>query len=147
MDVFKMFDELIEVVEAGVSVPLFGKSMVDREELLEIIEEIKARLPEDLIQAKWINDEKQRILAEAQKQATAIVQDAETKFIMMVDEHELTKKANEQAAEIVNNAQAYAREVRLGAISYADKMLEDCEGRLLQLAEAIHKNRESLNKN
>lgn len=147
MDVLKMLDELKEVVETSFTIPVFGKSLVDKEELLEIIEDVQARMPEDLIQAKWVNDEKQRILAEAQKQATAIVQDAETKFIMMVDEHELTKKANEQAAEIVNNAQAYAREVRLGAISYADKMLEDCEARFMQQAEAIHKNRESLNKN
>ena len=48
---------------------LFGKALIDREELLEIIKEIRIQLPDEVKQAQWIKEERQRILVEAQKEA------------------------------------------------------------------------------
>ncbi|MBC7765109.1 MAG: ATPase [Hyphomonadaceae bacterium] len=146
MDVLKITEELREVVESGFTIPVFGKTLVDKEELLELIEEIQVKMPEDLKQAKWVKEERQRILLEAQKQADAIVKDAENKFILSVDEHELTKKATENANEIASNAQKYAREIRLGAKEYADQILGEVVAQLAENLNTLRYNREQLKK-
>ena len=71
--------------------------------LLEIIKEIRLKLPEQLKQAKWVKEERQRILVEAQKEADGIVKEAENRIIAMIDEHEITKKAYEQKNKIIEN--------------------------------------------
>ena len=144
MEILAILETLEDVVERGVSVPFSGKCMVDKEELLEIIKEIRLKLPDDIKQAKWVKEEGQRILLEAQKEANNIVKDAESKISSLVDEHEITRQAYEQANEIVANAQKNAREIRLGTREYADSVLNKVEEILKDTIEVIQTNREEL---
>ena len=73
-------------------------------ELYEIITEIRMKLPNELKQSKWVIEERNKILIDAQKEADEIVKNAEERVKRMVDENEVTKLAYEQAAEIVDNA-------------------------------------------
>lgn len=144
MEILSILETLEDVVERGVSVPFSAKCMVDREELLEIIKEIRLKLPDDIKQAKWVKEERQRILLEAQKESNNIVKDAENRISSLVDEHEITKKAYEQANEIIANAQKNAREIRLGTREYADSVLDKVEEILKDTIEVIANNREEL---
>ncbi|MCX7710673.1 MAG: ATPase [Clostridia bacterium] len=144
MEILAILETLEDVVERGVSVPFSGKCMVDKEEILEIIKEIRLKLPDDIKQAKWVKEERQRILLEAQKEANNIVKDAENKISSLVDEHEITKQAYEQANEIIANAQKNAREIRLGTREYADSILNKVEEILKETVEVIQTNREEL---
>ena len=71
---------------------------------MEIIKDVRLKLPDELKQAKWIKEERGRILQEAQKEADDIVREAENRIISMIDEHEITRKAYEQKAEIIETA-------------------------------------------
>lgn len=144
MEILDILETLEDVVEKGINVPFSGKCMVDREEILEIIKEIRLKLPDDIKQAKWVKEERQRILLEAQKEANNIIKDAEGKIMSLVDEHEITKKAYEQANEIIANAQKNAREIRLGTREYADSILNKVEDILKETIEVIQVNREEL---
>ncbi len=144
MEILAILETLEDVLEKSVSVPFSGKCMVDREELLEIIKEIRLKLPDDIKQAKWVKEERQRILLEAQKEANNIIKDAENKISSLVDEHEITKKAYEQANEIISNAQKNAREIRLGTREYADGVLNKVEEILSDTLDVIKMNREEL---
>lgn len=144
MEILAILETLEDVIEKSVSVPFSGKCLVDREEILEIIKEIRLKLPDDIKQAKWVKEERQRILLEAQKEANNIVKDAEGKISSLVDEHEITKKAYEQANEIISNAQKNAREIRLGTREYADSILNKVEEILKDTIEVIQINREEL---
>lgn len=105
MEMLSILETLEDLVEKSVTVPFSGKCLVDKEEILEIIKEIRLKLPDDIKQAKWIKEERQRILLEAQKEANNIIKDAENKIASLIDEHEITKKAYEQSNEIISNAQ------------------------------------------
>ena len=98
-----------------------------KEELLEIIKEIRIKLPDELKQAKWVKEERQRILAEAQKEADGIVKEAENRIISMIDEHEITRKAYEQKAEIIETANEMSREISQGTKEYANNLLNSTE--------------------
>ena len=79
MDLLELIDELEDIVDKGVSVPLSGRCLLDKDELMEIIEDIKLKLPDDLKQAKWIKSERDRILAEAKAEADKIIKTADRK--------------------------------------------------------------------
>jgi len=144
MEILSILETLEDIVEKSVSVPFSGKFLVDREEILEIIKEMRLKLPEDMKQAKWVKDERQRILLEAQKEANNVIKDAENKISSLVDEHEITKKAYEQANEIGSNAQKNAREIRMGTREYADSILNKVEEILKDTLSVIETDREEL---
>lgn len=146
MEVLALIEVLEDYIEKGVSIPLSGKCLVDKEEILEVIQEIRLKLPDDLKQAKWVKEERQRILLEAQKEADNIIKSAEDKIISMIDEHEITKKAYEQANEIIANAQKNAREIRIGTKEYADEVLENLENIIQNTINVIRENRQELKK-
>jgi len=144
MEILTVLETLEDLVERSSGVPFSGKCLIDREEVLEIIKEIRLKLPDDIKQAKWVKEERQRILLEAQKEANNILKDAENKIASLVDEHEITKKAYEQCNEIVASAQKNAREVRLGAREYADSVLNKVQEILSDANDVIKSNRAEL---
>ncbi len=144
MEILSILETLEDLIEKSSGIPLTGKCMVDREEVLEIIKEMRLKLPDDIKQATWIKDERQKILLEAQKEASNIVKDAEGRIAALVDEHEITKKAYEQADEIISSSQKNAKEIRLGTKEYADGILDKLEQILRDTIDVIAMNREEL---
>ena len=124
MEIFTLLETLEEILEQSKKLPFTDKAVVDKEAILEVIKEIRLKLPDELKQAKWIKEERQRILTEAQKEANDIVKEAETRIISMIDEHEITKKAYEQKAQIIETANEMSREISQGTKEYADNVQE-----------------------
>ncbi len=141
MEILKMIDLLEDKVEQTKTIPLLNRALIDREELLAAIEEIRLSIPEDMKQAKLIKDERKRILAEAQTEAEDIINAAKIKTEKMIDEHEITKKAYEQANQIVAAAQKNSRELRMGARQYVDALFADADMKLTKAQSIIRKAR------
>ena len=57
MDALELLDELEDIIDKGASVPFSGRCILDKDELLDVLQEIKLKLPDDLKQAKWIKEE------------------------------------------------------------------------------------------
>ena len=144
MEIFTLLETLEEMLEGSKSIPFSNKGIVDKEEMLEIIKEIRLKLPEELKQAKWVKEERQRILVEAQKEADGIVKEAVNRIISMIDEHEITRKAYEQKAEIIETANEMSREISKGTKDYADSILQNIETALQSALETIQNNRKEL---
>ncbi|HSH36505.1 ATPase [Schnuerera sp.] len=144
MDVLKLIDEIEDVLENASSLPFSSKAMVDADEIFEIIREIRIRLPDEIKQASWIKEERQRILAEAQKDADTILNEAELKLEELIEEEEITKKAKEMAEEIITKAQTNAKSIRLGALEYADNILLETQEDLKDLIDLLNQNRQEL---
>lgn len=145
MEIFTLLENLEELLETGTKIPFSAKVMVDKEELHEILEDIRLKLPDELKQAKWVKEERQRIIMDAQKEAENILKEAEAKIISMVDEHVITKQAIAQKEEIVENANKVSQEISTGTREYADAVLEKVEDVLKETLEVIHNNRKELN--
>ena len=126
-DTLELISELEDIIDKGVAVPFSGRCLLDKDELLEIIQEIRLKLPTDLEQAKWIKAERQNIISDAKKEAEEIIKAANDQLIAMVDENEITKKATEAAAEIMENANAEANAAKASSYQYADYLLENVE--------------------
>ncbi len=144
MDVLKLIEELEDVIDDSSSLPLSKKVMVNSDEVLDILQEIRKRLPDEMQQAAWIKEEKERIIGEAQSEAIKIQNDTKEKVIRMTEEHRITEAAEERASDIIAKAQEDGREIRLGALEYADNLLMGTQEQMEKLVSLIEENREEL---
>ena len=145
MEIFTLLETLEDILERSKKVPFTEKVVLNKEEFLEIIKEIRLKLPDELKQAKWVKEERQRIIEEANKEAEDVVKEAENRIISMIDEHEITKKAYEQKAEIIEAANEMSREISNGTKQYADNVLQGIEVALEDALKIIQNNRKELN--
>ena len=141
MEIFTLLETLEDIMEKSRNVPFSNKCIVDKEEILDIIKEIRLKLPEEIKQAKWVKEERQRILVEAQKEADGIIKEAENRIISMIDEHEITRKAYEKKVEIIETANEMSREIKTGTEEYADGVLAGIEVALEDALKVIKNNR------
>ena len=144
MEVLSLLEAMEEMLENSSPVPFSKKVMIEKEQLIDVINEIRQKLPDELKQAKWIKEERQRILLDAQKEANDIIKEAENKIISMIDEHEITKKAYEQKAEIIDAAESYSKELVSATRDHVDNILADLESTLKEKLEMVKSNRKEL---
>ena len=133
MTVLDLLDELEEIVDTAPSVPLTGKIMVESSEILEIVDDIKKSLPEDVKQAKWLKDEKERILAEAKEEDEKIILEAKKQAGFLVDNNDITLKAKKRADSISDAADDYSKVLKMKTYDYLDRMLYDMQDKVDQL--------------
>ena len=143
MDIENIIDAIEEKIDGCMTIPFWGRGIIDKDELLDMLQEMRNKLPEELSQAKWVNNERQRIINDAQKRAETMIKETEEKITNMVNEHDITQQAYLKANQIVDSAQQNSREIRLGANQYADDVLRALEEELIKTAEAIRTNRTS----
>ncbi|SCY85137.1 ATPase [Alkaliphilus peptidifermentans] len=144
MSVLKLLEELEDIIESGSSIPFANKVMVDRNDALEIIKEVRIHLPDEIKQAQWIKEERQRILVEAQQEADMILEEANKHIRELIEEDEITKRAQKQAEEIIAQAQNNAKEMRIGAREYVDELLGLTEDKLIEIIETVKENRNEI---
>ena len=120
MDVLVLIDKLDDLVHNAKPVPLTDQVRVDKEEIYDILDQMRATIPEEIKQARWIVKERQEMLAEAKREA-------------------------ERAADdIIEDARAREREIRLGAEDYADEILNTLEVNLSKFIAVVQRGRERL---
>ena len=141
MEIMEIIDMMEETIDKAPTVPLSGKILVDKEDILDYIQEMRLVFPDEVKEAKWVKEERERILAEAQSRSDEMVKNAEEKVVRMIDEHEVTKQAVEQANQMVNDAQQKAMEIKTDCDQYADDILNDLEKRLDMLSKKVHDDR------
>ena len=144
MEIMALLETIEDILERSFTMPVWGKTLVEKDDVLDIVKEIRLKLPDEIKQAKWVKEERHRILHEAQKEAEGILTEAEERIVLMADHHEIVKLAREKADEIIKNAQQGAREVQLGSREYADDVLAKLEDVLKDAIQTINNNRQEL---
>jgi cell division septum initiation protein DivIVA len=144
MDIMALIDKLEDLIATGKKVPLTNSVVVNEKDLYDIIDEVRATLPDELKQARWIVKERQEMIEEAEKEANRIIEESRERANALAAETEVVKRAEKQAADILDAARAREREIRLGAEDYADEMLANLEVNLGKLLTAVQRGRDRL---
>ncbi len=131
--VMELLEDLEDVVEGATKVPMMNKVMIEAEEVNNIIKDIRLSLPDDVQQAKWIRDERDRIMAEAKSEYERIIREARKQADYLVEESEITARATKLAQEIKQDAEMQARILKMRTYDYVDKMLYDMQGKMDEL--------------
>jgi len=142
---FTLLEHLEEVLDQGTKVPLTGKVMVDEDNVIEILDGIRAVLPEEIRQANLILAERDRLIEDARREGQLILDRAQKQSEQLLEENEVVVQSRVYAEEIVRKAQQYSRDVKLGALKYSDDLLHDIEGKIEDTYKAVKTSREELN--
>ena len=133
MDVLVLIDKLDDLIHNARTVPLTDSVMIDREEIYDILDQMRSTIPEEIKQARWIVKERQEMLAEANEKATRLA-----------SEEDIVRLAEKQAKEVIEESREREREIRLGAEDYADEVLGNLEVNLEKFLAAVRRGRERL---
>jgi cell division septum initiation protein DivIVA len=144
VDVLVLIDKLDDLIHNARAVPLTDQVRIDREEIYELLDQMRSTIPEEVKQARWIVKERQEMLAEAKREAERILSEAQERAAQEASEQEVVKRAEREAAQIVEDARLREREVRLGAEDYADEVLGTLEDNLGKFLAAVQRGRERL---
>ena len=139
MTVLEFLEEIEDIVKNAPGLPLTGKIMVDADELLEITKGIRLSLPDDVQQAKWVRDEKDRILADAKTEYEKIIIEAKKQADLMGEKDIITQRAVEVAGNIYTRADVYARDMKLRTYNYMDETLFNFQKKMGELSELNEK--------
>ncbi|MBM3129947.1 MAG: ATP synthase F0 subunit B [Chloroflexi bacterium] len=137
IDVLYLVDRLEALLNKGWRVPMSAKTMIDEDEFLDIVDQMRIAFPEEIKQAKKIVQERERIVAQAQEEAKHIIETAKEDAARLTNDHAIVKTAQAQAAQIERQAQAEAAARERGADQYATQLLKDLHARLEQFAQQI----------
>jgi cell division septum initiation protein DivIVA len=144
VDVLVLIDKLDELVQNAKGVPMTDQVRIDREEIYEIIDQMRSTIPEEIKQARWIVKERQEMLAEAKREAERLIGEAREQAQQAASQQEIVRLAERQAQELLDEARGKEREIRLGAEDYADEILNTLEVNLGKFLSAVHRGREQL---
>lgn len=144
MDLEAQINELEEMVSKSRRVPLSSSIMVSEKGIFDLIDQLRANLPEELKQARWIIKERSEMLDEARREADKIIAESRIKADEMITETEIVRAAKKEAAENLEEARSNARKIRLEAEDYADEKLANMEATLHRMVSTIRKGREKL---
>lgn len=144
MNIMALIELLDDELSQASSLPLTAKKLVDVDKCLDIISDLRINLPDDIKDAERIVADKNGIIGDAEREAERIVAEAERRYDEMLSEHEITRKATEQAEAIIAQANAEAQDIRLGAIGYADEVLDQLESLNHQNITQISRHRDAL---
>lgn len=142
-----MLENLEEVLEEGMSVPLSGgKRMVDVDAARDIIDDIRLNMPQEILQAKAIVQDRAQILAKAKKEAEDMVKTAEDRARVLLDREEIVRQAEAKAKTITSEANQQAAQLRATVTKYCDNMLASTQEQLQKSYNEMKIVRDSLKK-
>lgn len=144
MDLQYLIDRLETLVRAGGHIPMMSKIMMDEQELVDLIDQMRTVLPEEIRYAKHVLREKEQILADAQAQADDILRTAREQADLMIQREGLLKEARTQADKIIHDAQEESERISVGADNYARQVLTELEETLVRQTASVRKGLESL---
>ena len=118
VSVLELLEFLQDTIDRAPKVPMSGKVMVDRREIHDTIDEIINYFPEEFKKARWINDEKDRILSEAKRDLESMKEQTEMIKRQNIENHDIVQDAKLRAQEILGAAKREAKTIRIGSRDY-----------------------------
>lgn len=132
MDILHLIDRLETLITEGFHLPFTSNVIVQEDAFLDIIDQMRVSIPEEVKLAKRTEAERERLLLQAQEEADRLLEMAREKAKAMTNEHELVVFAQERAQEIEAAAHQQAEEIIADADEYIVDQLSDLEEQLMK---------------
>jgi hypothetical protein len=127
MDILHLVDRLEELFNESRPIPLTHNVIVDEDRFLDIIDQMRISIPEEVKKAQQVFSQKDRILAQAQEEVNRTLALAREKADQLVEKDGLTQEAEKRAGQILEQARMEAENIKAGADQYAMDSLLNLE--------------------
>ena len=130
MDILHLVDRLEELMMEGRAIPFSARVVVDEERFLDIVDQMRVSIPEEIKKAKRVQQERERIVAQANEEAGRIVSLAQQEAENLILDHEIVKTAEARAFVMLERAQNETKQIRKDADGYVLEVLSQLEYQL-----------------
>ncbi len=137
MDILHLVDRLEELFNNSRPIPLTHNVIVDEDKFLDIIDQMRISVPEEVKKAQEVFTKKDRVMAQAQEEANRTLQIAREKADGLVEKELLVQDAKRRAEQIIDQARAEAENIKNGADQYAIDSLTKMEHEVEQLLNQV----------
>ncbi|MGW0150575.1 ATP synthase F0 subunit B [Streptomyces sp. NPDC003333] len=144
MDVQKKLDEIVSAVSSARSMPMSASCVVNRAELLSMLEEVREALPGSLAQAQELIGDREQMVQQARQEAERIIQGAHAERGSLISDTEVARRSQAEADRILAEARQEAEEIRAEADDYVDSKLANFEVVLTKTLGSVGRGREKL---
>ncbi|MGW2421763.1 ATP synthase F0 subunit B [Streptomyces sp. NPDC001709] len=144
MDVQKKLDEIVSAVSGARSMPMSASCVVNRAELLAMLEEVRQALPGSLAQAQELIGGREQMVEQARIEAERIIENAHAERGSLISDTEIARRSQAEADRIVDEARKEAEEIRADADDYVDSKLANFEVVLTKTLGSVGRGREKL---
>lgn len=127
MDILHLVDRLEELFNESSTMPLTHKVMVDEERMLDLIDQMRLAIPDEIKKAQQIINQRDRIIAQAHEEANRTIELSKEQSQKLVDRDEIVERANHRAEEIKRQALEETQQIKKEADFYAIDSLEHLE--------------------
>jgi len=136
MDIFGRLDRLEDFVANSKRVPLSSSVMINEAEFYDLLDDIRATLPNELKQARVLTKDKERILQDAQRKEEEMLERAQRRSDQMVDQTEIVKQAELERDHMIDEAQEEARKIIFDSEDVADRVFGELEASLTDMRDS-----------
>ncbi|MFH8488893.1 cell division initiation protein [Streptomyces longisporoflavus] len=144
MDVQKKIDEIVEAVGSARSMPMSASCVVNRADLLSMLEEVRQALPGSLAQAQELIGGREQLVEQARQEAERIIESAHAERGSLISDTEVARNSRGEAERILAEARQAAEDVRVEADDYVDSKLANFEVVLTKTLGSVGRGREKL---
>jgi cell division septum initiation protein DivIVA len=145
VDPLDRIDEIIAMVEQARSVPMSRNNcMVDRGEMIGLLDQLRAELPSELRKAAALIEERDRILDKGKREAERIISEGEAEHARLVSVNEITVSAEHEGARVIGEARSEAQRLREEVDDYVDTALANFEQFLTRALASIERGRDKM---
>ncbi|GHE71456.1 hypothetical protein GCM10018785_44680 [Streptomyces longispororuber] len=144
MDVQKKIDEIVEAVGSAKSMPMSASCVVNRAQLLSMLEEVRQALPGSLAQAQELIGGREQLVEQARQEAERIIESAHAERGTLISDTEVARRSQGEADRILAEARRQADEIRAEADDYVDSKLANFEVVLTKTLGSVGRGREKL---
>ncbi len=164
--VLELIEEFEDKLESAPTVPLTGKILVDRQDLLSILKDIQTLLPDEYQHVRWIKSQKDQIIEEAntlsqelinnarheelriietaKAQENDILTNASMRSRELIDENDIVRKARALVEQLLNDAEEKAEDIRRGSYEYAEEIMKKVEYNMSKVLHTVKENIDEL---
>jgi hypothetical protein len=136
--------QAIELVESAPGIPMSASVRINRDELLDLLDDSLEKLPEELRSARWLLKEREEYMARTRREAEELIAEAKAQVAQMVQRTEVVKAAEARARQVNEEAEANARRMRREAEDFCDQRLASFENVLAKVQKSVAMGRQRL---
>lgn len=137
MDILQLIDRLEELFNESKSIPLTRNVMVDEDRMLDIIDQMRIAIPEEVKKAQQLLGQRDRVLAQAQEEANRTLELARQKADQLASKEMVAQEAQRRAELILSQARTDAENVRMDADDYVMKSLTQLQAELERITNQV----------
>jgi vacuolar-type H+-ATPase subunit H len=144
VDIQFLVERLEGLVVNGRKVPMTGGVIVEQAALLDLLDQLRVAIPEEVKQARRINQESDRVISKARDEAEQIIGAAQEQAALLLQDQSIVREAESRAQDVIDKTHLKAEETMSGADQYAADVLVRLESDLVKALSIIKKSLEVL---